>query len=53
MQTVLKYLLLIMCGSFCASEELQNQTNVPAIFFSYKLYVEQETLIFSNFHFSY
>lgn len=37
MQTVLKYLLLIMCGSFCASEELQNQTNVPAIFFSYKL----------------
>ncbi|CAI4063804.1 Big1p SKDI_08G1470 [Saccharomyces kudriavzevii IFO 1802] len=37
MQTMLWYLLFMVRVGLCASEELRNQTNVPAILFSYKL----------------
>lgn len=45
MRIVLRYLLFMVYASLCASEELVNQTNVPAIMFSYKLYVEQEMFV--------
>ncbi|CAI4053283.1 hypothetical protein SUVZ_15G2560 [Saccharomyces uvarum] len=37
MRIVLRYLLSMVYASLCASEEFLNQTNVPAIMFSYKL----------------